>query len=63
MILTIDRRASYYARSASERAADPLEFQRRYMAGIAILRMLRVRVSAFGAKRQDNILPLRKQRA
>lgn len=38
MILIVNRKAAYYRRSAQERDDDPMEFQRRYMAGLAVQR-------------------------
>ncbi len=34
--MIVNHKASYYARSALERAADELEFQRRYQHGLRV---------------------------
>lgn len=38
MIEITNRKAAYFRRTADEREADELEYQRRYMAGLAIQR-------------------------
>ena len=41
MILITNRKAAYFRRAADERETDDLEFQRRYMAGLAVKHRIR----------------------
>lgn len=45
--MNTDRRDAYYARSATRRAHCPLDFQRRYLAGLRVMAQMRARPSRF----------------
>jgi hypothetical protein len=58
--MIVDRRATYFTRSAMDRAQDGLEFQRRFLAGLRFLENMANRNVV--ALRPTNVTVLRKKR-